>query len=62
LGGYYLDPEHSSPIHSFVSVEAIFDAATRPALLLDHLREIALDVVNQGGVRYLRSIENPAGA
>jgi len=61
LGGYYLDPEYSSPIHHFVPVEAIVNAATRPELLLDHLREIALDVVNQGGVRYLHSIEGPAG-
>lgn len=61
LGGYYLDAEHSSPIHHFVPVEAIFDAAIRPDLLLDHLRETALDVVNQGGLQHLHSIENLPG-
>lgn len=57
LRGYYLDPEYSSPIHHFVPVEALVDAAMSPKLFLDQLREIALDVVNQGGVQYLHSIE-----
>lgn len=57
LNGYYLDPENSSPIHHFVPVETVVDATARPEVFLDQVREIALDVVNQGGVSYLHSIE-----
>lgn len=61
LGGHYMDREHSSVIHHFVPVEAVVDASTGPEIFLEHLSEIALDVVNQGGVQYLHSIKGSAG-
>lgn len=56
LGGYYLDQDHSVPIHAFHSVEALVDTSPSEDAYLDQLRETALDVVNQGGSRYLHSI------
>lgn len=57
LGGHYLDPEYASPIYQFVPVEAVVNTGTGTDAFVDQLREMALDVVNQGGVQYLHSIE-----
>ena len=57
LGGHYLDPEYSSPIYQFVPVETVVNTGTGRDPFVDQLREVALDVVNQGGVQYLHSIE-----
>jgi hypothetical protein len=57
LGGYYLDEEHSVPIRRFVPVRAVVDTSASEEAFLDQLRELALDVVNQGGVQYLHSIK-----
>lgn len=59
LSGHYLDEEYSAPIHHFAPIEATIDAAASAESVLDQLRELALDVVNQGGVQYLHSIEAP---
>jgi Putative DNA-binding domain len=56
LGGYYLDEEHSFPIRRFVPVRTVIDTSASEEVFVDHLREVALDVVNQGGVQYLHSI------
>jgi hypothetical protein len=62
LGGYYLDEEHSVPVHSLVPVRAVVDTSPAEAAYVDHLRELALDVVNQGGVQYVHSITDPNGS
>ncbi len=54
--GYYLDEDHSIPIHGFVPVEAVVDTRVSEDIYLEQLREIALDVVNQGGAQHLHSI------
>jgi hypothetical protein len=61
LGGYYLDEEHSVPIRRFVPVRTVVDTSASEEAFVDHLREVALDVVNQGGVQYLHSILEATG-
>lgn len=56
LGGYYLDEEHSVPIRRFVPVRTVVDTSVSEEAFVDHLRELALDVVNQGGAQHLHSI------
>lgn len=60
VGDYYLDPEYSMPIHRFRPVRVVVDASTAEAVFNDQLREVALDVVNQGGAQFLHSIKDPA--
>lgn len=60
LGGYYLDQDHSVPVRRFVPVRAVVDTSRPESAYVDQLRELALDVVNQGGVRYLHSITGEA--
>lgn len=55
--GHYLDPEFSIPIQRFVAVEAVIDALAQPAGLLEQVRDLATDVVNQGGAQYLHAIK-----
>lgn len=56
LGGYYLDEEYSVPIRRFVPVRTVVDTSVSEEAFVDHLRELALDVVNQGGAQHLHSI------
>lgn len=56
LGGYYLDVDHSIPIHGFLPVEAVVDTRVSDDVYVDQLRDTALDFVNQGGAQYLHSI------
>ena len=51
LGGHYLDEEHSVRIRRFVPVRAVVDTSASEESFVDQLQELALDVVNQGGVQ-----------
>lgn len=56
LGGYYLDEEHSTPLHRFTPVETLVDTTAELPAFVDQVRDIALDVVNQGGAQHLHSV------
>lgn len=56
--GHYRDADHSNQIHAFYPVESVIDTRVSEDVYLDSLREVALDVVNQGGVRVVRVLDS----
>lgn len=55
-GGYRFDG-NSTPVHGFTPVEMSVDASGADAAFLDHVRDLARDCANQGGLSNLRFIK-----
>lgn len=51
--GFLLDEEQLAPIHRFIPVAATFEARGSSHDTLLSLREVATDVVNQGGIAHI---------
>lgn len=54
---YLLGEEHQEPINAFRPLSARFDPLLSDENMLQTVREMCLDTVNQGGVRYLKQIK-----
>lgn len=58
---FLLGAEYVEPIHRFRPIKVDFDPLSQRADVLAVAREVCLDVINQGGVQYLKTLKSGLG-